>query len=329
MTGQFAENYISPRLKAFSVFYSNRLSFEEVARLVERVTGADLLSDQTIWNLATDKAQQMGTVLMQEVNDALATETVEGVSVNPNVDLYAPDGNEILLFQDGIQVKQQKEKRSSQETGAESPSKKLPGLNTDVALLEKQSGDYEYISAPINEKGEPLISLGTVLKVRVAQEYSHHTEPLNLVAITDGARSIAKGLKSAFGQGLVMILDWYHLVKKLRSLMSMIAWDREQKAVHLKFIVSKLWLGKTEEVLAYLRTEINPRREDKWKELIGYLTKHQAEIINYNRRSRAGKVIGSGRMEKGVDLNHWPKAEEEGDELAGSRKSVPWNPQSG
>jgi hypothetical protein len=36
--------------------------------------------------------------------------------------------------------------------------------------------------------------------------------------------------------------------------------------------------------------------------LIGCLEKHQQEIIDYNRRSRAGKTIGSGRIEKGVDL---------------------------
>ncbi|MBD2152578.1 DNA cytosine methyltransferase [Pseudanabaena sp. FACHB-1277] len=38
------------------------------------------------------------------------------------------------------------------------------------------------------------------------------------------------------------------------------------------------------------------------KELIGYLEKHQSEIIDYDRRRRVGKCIGSGRMEKGVDL---------------------------
>ncbi|MDV2997212.1 MAG: hypothetical protein N4J56_006917 [Chroococcidiopsis sp. SAG 2025] len=37
-------------------------------------------------------------------------------------------------------------------------------------------------------------------------------------------------------------------------------------------------------------------------ELIGYLEKHQLEIINYECRRRAGKTIGSGRMEKAVDL---------------------------
>lgn len=44
------------------------------------------------------------------------------------------------------------------------------------------------------------------------------------------------------------------------------------------------------------------RNPEKWSELIGYLEKHQSEIINYNRRRLVGKTIGSGRMEKGVDL---------------------------
>ncbi|MBF0228710.1 MAG: hypothetical protein HQK63_03845, partial [Desulfamplus sp.] len=31
-------------------------------------------------------------------------------------------------------------------------------------------------------------------------------------------------------------------------------------------------------------------------------TKHKMEIINYKARKDAGKTIGSGRMEKGVDI---------------------------
>jgi hypothetical protein len=37
-------------------------------------------------------------------------------------------------------------------------------------------------------------------------------------------------------------------------------------------------------------------------ELIGYLEKHHSEIINYEGRRKVGKSIGSGRIEKGVDL---------------------------
>ncbi len=54
--------------------------------------------------------------------------------------------------------------------------------------------------------------------------------------------------------------------------------------------------------LKYLRTQVRVRHQEKWSELIGYLEKHQSEIINYNRRRLVGKTIGSGRMEKGVDL---------------------------
>ena len=274
--------------------------------MVERVTGAKLLSDQTIWNLSVTKAQHLSQALEKEVEEAQKSARFQGLGVNPSIDLYARDSGEILLFQDGIQVKQQKAERLSQTSDTIQPSKKQPGLITDVALLEKQSGQYEYICAPINKQGDLSITLATVVKARVALEYGHSSEPLNLVAITDGARSIANGLRTALGSGIAMILDWYHLVKKLRSMMSMIAWDKEDKATRLKFIIPKLWLGDSDAVLAYLKTEVNPRREDKWKELIRYIEKHQSEIINYNRRSRSGKVIGSGRMEKGVDL---PSAE--------------------
>jgi hypothetical protein len=35
--------------------------------------------------------------------------------------------------------------------------------------------------------------------------------------------------------------------------------------------------------------------------LVKYLERHRAEIIDYGRRQRAGKPMGSGQMEKGVD----------------------------
>ena len=99
-----------------------------------------------------------------------------------------------------------------------------------------------------------------------------------------------------------MILDWYHLVKKLRSMMSTIAWDEEDRATLLKIIIPKLWLGETDAVLTYFKMEVISRREDKWKELIRYIEKHQSEFVNYKRRRGADKVFGRGRMAKGVDL---------------------------
>ena len=82
---------------------------------------------------------------------------------------------------------------------------------------------------------------------------------------------------------------------------STIALDAD-KARHLKFIIPQLWVGKTETVLEYLRTKVTPRRE-KVERVLGCSSKYQVEIINDNGRSRLGKVIGSGRMEKGSDLS--------------------------
>jgi len=61
-----------------------------------------------------------------------------------------------------------------------------------------------------------------------------------------------------------------------------------------------LMAGKTTTV-EYL-DQVSIKNQDKMARVSGYLEKHQREIINYNRRSRAGKTIGSGRIEKGVDL---------------------------
>jgi hypothetical protein len=43
------------------------------------------------------------------------------------------------------------------------------------------------------------------------------------------------------------------------------------------------------------------KNSEKLSELIGYIEKHQPEIIDYQRRQPAGKAIGSGRIEKGCD----------------------------
>lgn len=142
----------------------------------------------------------------------------------------------------------------------------------------------------------------SVVKAKVIQEYGSQTSPLNLVAITDGAKAIRHRLFTIFGIAVTVILDWYHLCKKLREMMSMIATNKLEKIKHLKFLLTQLWQGNTTIALEYLKHQVQARNLDKWNELIVYLEKHQHEIINYERRSQAGKTIGSGRIEKGVDL---------------------------
>jgi hypothetical protein len=143
---------------------------------------------------------------------------------------------------------------------------------------------------------------------------------LNLVAIADGAKSIRCRLKSVFGEQATIILDWYHLGRKVRKLIGSIARNQAEKSEHLKFLCLNLWQGKATDGIEYLKHQVKTKNPETLKELITYFSKHQSEIINYQRRQQAGKPIGSGWVEKAVDARCGASAEEKGDELDSKRQ---------
>lgn len=306
LTNQVQEGYVSSRLQELCAYYSNRISYEEVAFLVERISGERLLSDQKIGQIVSAKALEISQEIYKNIRVALAENDDDTLQVNSIVDIYNSEEKEILLFDDGIQVKGQKAERQpeqKQENKSQKPLReKTSAITTDIVILQKAMTGFEYIAAPINALGENLLTLASVVKAKVIQEYGSQALPLSLVAITDGAGTIRHRLLTIFGIAVTIILDWYHLCKKLREMMSMIAANKLEKIKHLKFLLSQLWQGNTTIALEYLKHQVKARNLDKRHELIGYLEKHQHEIINYKRRSQAGKTIGSGRVEKGVDL---------------------------
>ena len=104
----------------------------------------------------------------------------------------------------------------------------------------------------IDTEVEEPISLATVVRARILDLYQKESKALNIVAITDGAKVIRHRLLAIFGVLPVVILDWYHLCKKVRNLMSMIALNKEEKSNHVKLLLSQLWHGQTDIALNYL-----------------------------------------------------------------------------
>jgi hypothetical protein len=111
------------------------MSYDEVAGLLERVTGARLLSDQTIQHLVVTRAMQISAQWQEEVQADPDAPTLPEVA--PHVDWYDVHSEEVLVLTDAIQVKQQKATRG-QAVGklAEEPAHKR--VNTDVWLVEKR-----------------------------------------------------------------------------------------------------------------------------------------------------------------------------------------------
>jgi hypothetical protein len=314
LTRQFQDIYVTPRLQELSAYYSTILSYKEVENLVIRVTGDQQISDQKAWQIVHDKAVEISQSWQNEVEKTLNNKELSFPKIQDNIDLYDSNSREIAVLEDAIQVHGQKENRfHKQKVNEEKPvdrvekplqpveKEKSPPVFTNIAMLQKKNQEFEFIVAPIDEKGQETVSLPDMLKSRVIQEYGSETEPLPIVAITDGAQVIRQHLYAVFGVMLIIILDWYHLGKKVRELMSMIARNKDEKNSHLKFIFYHLWRGEVYTVMDYLETKVQPKNEEKHRELINYLNKHRDEIIDYRRRKKAGKMIGSGYMEKGCD----------------------------
>lgn len=196
LTNQLQSGYVSARLPEFCAYYSNRISYEEVALLVERMSGERLLSDQKIGQIVSDTALKISQEIHKSTQVALAEANPDVLKVNSQIDIYNSPEKEILLFEDGIQVKGQKNQREPQariakeDTVQAALKSKTPAVTTDIVMWQKATGKFEYIAAPINEAGEDLLSLTSVVKAQLMQEYGRETTPLNLVAITDGARTI-------------------------------------------------------------------------------------------------------------------------------------------
>lgn len=304
LRGEFQSGHQSEGLKEFAAYYSNRMSYEEVSRLLERITGEASMSDQTIWKMVVEKSCQVSTAVEAQLLNEQERSQPGVLAVNLQVDIYDPEVKEILLFDDAILVKGQEEirqKESSVTQGEVREEKAVaPFVSTDVVLLQTPTHGFEYITETIDQAGEPLVSFNTVVQSRILSHYPDHS-PLNIVAITDGAKTIRTRLLAIFGGVVVLILDWYHLRKKVREMMSMIAYNKEEKTLHIREILRLLWRGKVLESLEYLNTWVNVKNQKRLQDLTGYITKHQHEIIDYGARQKAGKTIGSGRGEKAVD----------------------------
>ena len=293
---QVLPGQVSRRLGEFSAYYANRVSYEEVAGLIERLTGEKLLSDQRIQQQVVEQA----AAISQQWS--AAQQAVEPLETMPQVDWYDEQSSEVLVLSDAIQVKQQKPRRyRSGQTPTAEPARERVRVNTEVWMVQRAGGGFRYLTAGISPAGEQVVSVAAQVHECLQTEYGGRAAPLSVVAITDGAKAIRCQLETIFGHPIPVILDWYHLEKKVWELMSSAARSKAEKETHVSALLKLLWRGRTKEALEYLHTQVETKSERWLAALCTYLEKHETEIIDYERRQQAGKRIGSGRMEKGVD----------------------------
>ncbi len=266
-------------------------SYEKARLALAEVTGVSLVTRQTLCHWVKRDAARLDRHLAHEVTTALQT------SLPPladRVDVYDPNTAELVVFEDGILVKAQK---PTHEKRAETKAEKVCQFHQAYfALAPRPDGAYEFVLGSSDGK----VSLPAALRGFVCQHWQEESHPLAVVAITDGAKDLRNDLDAAFGKPLVLILDGYHLRKKVCELCSMRVSTKDARTQLKKQILRPLFFGKVSEALEVLSV-LPVKNAFQHQKLVTYLTKHSHEIIDYARRQQTGKPIGSGRMEKGVD----------------------------
>jgi len=279
--------YQSKGLREFYSYYANRLSYRETELLLGRFSGAASYKARHLCNKVSCESKAIGQYQLQ----AAAGQQLS-LNFAEQVDIYAAGAREITYLDDGVGVKKQKPCRSKPLKSASRER-----VQTDVVLIGDDSAGYRYLSSALaRDRGMDLEGL---IGLSLSQRYDNGCLPV--VAITDGARSIHNRVGRLFGQDVPVILDWYHLSKKIRDYLSRLSLKKEDKEKHIQQIQAYLWWGQAREALIYSDERIETRQGAILEELQGYLLKHEQEICDYQRRQQAGKAIGSGRGEKAND----------------------------
>ena len=192
---------------------------------------------------------------------------------------------------DDIGVKHQKETRAGNNTRS--------AKYVENTVVHIQSGEGSYcLTAP---------SMDSAFQILVAFLLSNGLmRKDSLVFLADGARDIKCHIEKYFSfRPYVLILDWYHLKKKCKELISSsVKGTIEEKRGHVQDLLRMLWVGNVKGALSYLEAlDGSQVKSAYWLgELTGYLQRKEGQIACYALRHELGFRVSSNRVEKANDL---------------------------
>src|SRR5260370_18905563 len=129
--------------------------------------------------------------------------------------------------------------------------------------------------------------------------------PGQLVFFTDGARDLRSAIQNMFSfLPFKIILDWYHLQKKCKDLLSMAINGKQIKNQLLGELLAWLWLGKVDMAMKILRNvkEDAIKNKKKLEKMMNYFYRNRRCIPCYALRKKLGLRVSSNHVEKANDV---------------------------
>ena len=158
--------------------------------------------------------------------------------------------------------------------------------NTVVHIQNKESKVYTAVSPTVSQM-MPIVLAFLLSNGLLSQ-------PGSLVFFTDGARDLRKAIQDHFHFiPFKIILDWFHLKKKCKDLLSMAISGKAVKNQILTELLAWLWLGKVERAIQLLRevSQASIKNQKELCNLINYLERNSSCIPCYALRNQLGLRI--------------------------------------
>ena len=201
------------------------------------------------------------------------------------------------IFIDDVCIKKQKPHRRLVVPPAEQqPDEELKRVHTSVARIEHDGKGFTLVGP----------SIFTLLRFVLAFLLSNGLTGNRLRFYVDGQRTLQDTILTFFSWHpcVSLILDWFHVVKKIKELLSMAMRGRELRNAHAKVLLRMLWYGLIDEAINHLRSiDSSQIKDQKQIELlIGYFERNRLWIPKYALRRRLELGNSSNPAERTCNL---------------------------
>jgi hypothetical protein len=315
---------------------SFRKSAEKINRMWWRQAKSEQIRSRTITNLVEREGKQIQEHLSQKAEGVLTSNGFSsgGKPTNPEQvcepieeQAFLPREHVCAMIEElnaELPPERHIDIKELHET-FEDPKQVRANISLDDVCCKKQKEEGRNKGAPPKEKREMVYNTVAHIQNGDFQAYTLNTANITQMMIivlaflvatglmkgtgpfvfTDGAQDLRKAIVSFFAFfPFKIILDWYHLEKKCKDLLSMAITGKKVKESILRELIAWLWLGKTERALSLLRS-LSPEQIKNQKELdhlIGYLDRHRDAIPCYALRQKLGLRVSSNPVEKANDV---------------------------
>ena len=245
------------------------------------------------------KAEEVPKERVEEAIGAcgVGAEDVEAVRNHP-LGYERPEAT-VNLSIDDVVTKRQKAQRTPAEGGqGEAGDAEQKRKQVHQTVVHIHQGEQAYV---LNGAG-----VGVVLRLIIGFLLHNGLLGQRLQFFVDGQRTLHTAIVEAFSWygNLGIVLDWYHLEKKCKELLSLGLNGRHVRNEMLAQLMPILWYGLSEKAMAFLR-EIDSgsiKNRDPIEGLIGYIERNRSHIPCYAVRKQLGLRNSSNRGEKMNDL---------------------------